>query len=107
MSLNTTAVGEVGLSSSISRYRLSERGWTLLRGCSGSIHVYGPVSPFKRDCRSHDEIVQIARDGAPQNHQFILKPVSGEGRVRHILYHGGAGGFNPTIGYLEAQRNER
>jgi hypothetical protein len=33
----------------------------------------------------HDWITQIAREGAPQDHQFILKPVSGEGKVRRLL----------------------
>lgn len=40
--------------------------------------------PFEFDFPAHDEIVQIAREGAPQDHQFILKPVSGEGRVSQI-----------------------
>lgn len=47
----------------------------------------------------------IAREGAPQDHQFILKPVSGEGRVRQICNRD-AGVFNSVIGRLEAQRKK-
>ncbi len=65
----------------------------------------GSVYPFEFDCPGRDEIVQIAREGEPQDHQFILKPVSGEGRVRQICTTM-RGVFNGVIGHPEAKRKE-
>lgn len=82
---NARTVGEAGIFSGLLRHRRAEHVWAVLRDRCRAILLNGLVLPFAHHYMVHDWIAQIAREGAPQDHQFILKPVSGEGRVRTIL----------------------